>query len=136
MHAGIKVTVWCVAAAVLGLVVLLAYHHTMSSALSTDCDNKVLQQVASPDDIYIATLFDRNCGATTPYYRVVSLRTRNTKFEPEVQSDWVFAVKHQPDVVLAWADAKHLSVKSDSSDESESPHASWRDVTILRESLR
>ena len=114
-------------------VVFLGYHYVMSSILSSDCGNRILKEVTSPDGAYVATLFERNCGATTPYYRVVSLRSAGSKFDPEMKDDWIVQVEQQPDILLKWDDARHLSVRSDWSDESPSPHASWRDVTILRE---
>jgi hypothetical protein len=116
-------------------VVFLGYHYVMSSILSSDCGNRILKEVPSPDGAYVATLFERNCGATTSYYRVVSLRSAGSKFEPEIKDDWIVQVEQQPDILLKWGDARHLSIRSDWSDESPSPRASWRDVTILRESF-
>jgi len=133
MRTATRVASWGVAFAVFTGVIFIVYHYVISSALSSPCANKILEEVTSPDGIYVATLFERNCGATTPYYRVVNLRSAGSKFEAETQDDWIVQAEHQPEIVLRWDDARHLSVRSDWSDESPSPRASWRDVTILRE---
>jgi hypothetical protein len=134
MRTGTRLATWGMAFAVFALVVFLVYHYVMSSALSSDCDNKILEEVTSPDGAYLATLFERNCGATVPYYRVVSLRATGSTFSPDTQDDWIFTVKERPDMLLKWVDARHLLVRSHWSDETPMPRASWKDVTILRES--
>ena len=133
MRVATKVASCGVVLVIVAGVVFLGYNYVMSSILLSDCGNRILNEVPSPDGAYVATLFERNCGATTPYYRVVNLRSAGSKFDPEMKDDWIVQAEHQPEIVLRWDDARHLSVRSDWSDESPSPRASWRDVTILRE---
>ena len=136
MQAGTKVAGWGGALVAIAVVVFIMYHYVMSSALSTDCRNSTIEEVRSPDGAYVATVFDRNCGATTPYYRVVSLRFTGSKFDQEMQDDWIFEVKNKPEILLKWADPRHLSVRSYWNDENPTPRTSWRDVSILRESQK
>ena len=82
--------------------VFLGYHYVMSSILSSNCGNRILKEVPSPDGAYVATLFERNCGATTPYYQVASLRSADSKFDPEMKDDWIVQVEQQPDILLKW----------------------------------
>ena len=132
MRVATKVASCGVVLVIVAGVVFLGYNYVMSSILLSDCGNRILNEVPSPDGAYVATLFERNCGATTPYYRVVNLRSAGSKFDPEMKDDWIVQAEHQPEIVLRWDDARHLSVRSDWSDESPSPRASWRDVTVLR----
>ena len=132
MRVATKVASCGVVLVIVAGVVFLGYNYVMSSILLSDCGNRILNEVPSPDGAYVATLFEQNCGATTPYSRVVSLRSAGSKFDPEMKDDWIVQAEHQPEIVLRWDDARHLSVRSDWSDESPSPRASWRDVTILR----
>src|SRR5207245_7370313 len=90
MHAKVRIAGWGVLLITGAVCAFLAYRYAMSSALSTDCSNKVLEEVRSPDGAYAAAVFERNCGATNGYYRVVSLRPKDGKFDPEIQDDWIF----------------------------------------------
>ena len=43
------------------------------------CGNKSLGEAISPDGTYVATFFERSCGATTGFYRMVSIRSVKDK---------------------------------------------------------
>jgi hypothetical protein len=121
-----------------GLFVLVAaawygYWLLQVSALRSSCGNDVLQDLASPDKKYLAAIIDRSCGATTPNYRLVSLRVVGTQLNGDAAENWVFKVKGTPNVVLEWRSPDQLSVISDATDESASPRSTWKNVTILRE---
>jgi hypothetical protein len=136
MRTATRVASWGVAFAVCTGVIFIVYHYVISSTLSSPCADQILEEVTSPDGAYVATLFERNCGATTPYYRVTNLRSASSKFDPEMKDDWIVQAEHQPEIVLRWNNARHLSVRSYWSEENSAPRASWRDVTILRESTK
>ncbi|MEK6280524.1 MAG: hypothetical protein AABN95_09255 [Acidobacteriota bacterium] len=42
--------------------------------LRSSCENTVRSEIKSPDGKYVVTLFERNCGATTDFSTIVSLR--------------------------------------------------------------
>ena len=130
-----KMFVAVIAVLVLVTISIVGYRYWKSSALAFDCDNQILTEVSSPDGRYIASVFDRNCGATTPYYRIVALRPAGTKLRGDRHEDWVFAIKERSEVQLTWRDVHHLEVLSNERD--VSPHApkSWTDVEITTKPL-
>ena len=42
------------------------------------CENTVLSDIQSPDDLYHAVVFARSCGATTDFSTQVSIESRST----------------------------------------------------------
>lgn len=68
-------------------------------------------ELASPDKNYVATVLERNCGATTPYVRVVALRPFGSRLNVESYDDWVFTAEGQPTVEIKWSDARSLEVR-------------------------
>jgi hypothetical protein len=87
----------------------------------------------SPDGTYIATVFERNCGATTPFVRVVSLRASTANFDADKTDDWVFTVEHQPAIVLHWDAQLHLSVAYPRGADLGTQRDVWKDVSISYE---
>lgn len=94
------------------------------------CGNDVLHERASPDGKYVATVFERNCGATTPFVRAVSLRPAGTKFVPGDFDAWVFSIQNQPDLDVSWEGDLSLVVHSSSYYETGTKLAGWRDVSV------
>ncbi len=119
-----------VLAVVIAATLVFWYLRTMT--LSFDCGVETLQEVTLPEGKYIATLFERNCGATTPYYRIVILRPAATKLDAEKNEDWVFSVKDRPNIQLRWETAHRLAILSDQSDESATPVKLWKDVEVVQ----
>ena len=113
---------------------VLGFQYLKTTTLSLDCSIEVLQDVSSPDGKYVATLFERNCGATTPYHRVVMLRSVGTKLNAEKHGDWVFSVKGQPEIQLKWEDGHHLAILSDQTDEAGGTHGTWKEVQVIQRS--
>ena len=117
-----------VALIAIALSALLGYQYLKVSTLSFDCRNEPLQEIASPEGKYTATFFERNCGATTPYHRIVTLRLTGTRFDPEKHDNWVFVSKGQTCVQLRWIDGHHLDIVSSVND--DNTHKTWGDVEI------
>ena len=67
------------------------------------CSHRVLSEVSSPDARYVATVSERNCGAVTPYIRVVSIRRRGNPFDGEDDRTWIFVMKDQPTIQVRWS---------------------------------
>ena len=80
---------------------------------SIGCSHSVLSEAMSPDGQYIATAFERNCGAVTPYTRVVSIRHRGNQFDGEDDRAWVFVIVDQPTIQIRWSGQGQLSVATD-----------------------
>ena len=125
-----KVALWGIALSALAVLAIGAYYYARSLALFSTCGNDVLAEAPSPDGAYVATVFERNCGATTPYYRVVSLRPRTIKFDPEEKSGWVLEVRNRPEVKVAWTAARRLSIINSSVGETTMEFGRWKDVEI------
>jgi len=124
-----KVALWSLALAGLALAAV-AYFYARSLALFGGCGNDILAEAVSPDGAYVAAVFERNCGATTPYYHVVSLRLRADRFDPEKQSAWVFEVRDRPTVRVSWTGNRQLSIVRNSAREATLQLQSWEDVRI------
>ena len=84
---------WVVGLAVLLLVAWGGYWavaiYVLDGAL-TECGNTVLQEVSSTDGHLVATAFERGCGATTAFTRIVNLRSAGTRFDGEDSEEWIY----------------------------------------------
>ena len=68
--------------------------------LRSSCENAVKFDITSPDGKYVATLFERNCGATADFSTVVNLRKASTKFNADDLA--ILVVRGQTQIDLAW----------------------------------
>jgi hypothetical protein len=78
---------------------------------ATDCSNEILNEAASSDGKLTATAFERNCGATAPFVRIVCVRATNAAFDGDAEKEYVFVVEGQPELQVAWNGPDHLSVR-------------------------
>ena len=94
-----------------GLLVLGASTWSLRCGLAGYCSNETLSEAVSSDGKRTATAFERNCGATTPFVRIVSVRMTDTAFDAEAENRYVFVVDGQPELRVAWDGPDNLSVK-------------------------
>lgn len=94
------------------------------------CSNVIVSEAVSPDKKYTATIFERNCGATTPFIQIVSLRFTKSKFNPENYSDWVFTIHGKTAVKLNWEDTNKLIISFAGTGDQPTKHANWREISI------
>lgn len=94
------------------------------------CSDDVIQEVVSPDGKFVATVFERNCGATTPYLRIVSLRVAKNSFDAEAYNNWVFKINGQPKVQIVWSDFDKLSITYSGGGGAPTLIESWKEVKI------
>jgi hypothetical protein len=92
--------------------------------------NDILQQAPSPDGKYVAIFFERSCGATTPFVRMVSLRLFDEAFSNDKAANPVFSIVSEPNVNLIWSGPRRLSLVSSQCDENSLRHKTWRDVEV------
>jgi hypothetical protein len=92
-----------------------------------------MEEVASPDGKHVAAVFERNCGATTPYVRVVSLRSSDAAFDPEDDDDWVFTIHGQSDVKVAWAADDRITVSYSGTGDQPTRREKWHEIAISYE---
>lgn len=133
MHAAKKSLIIVVAVIAVSAVVIAGL---WVFALSPKCNNEVLNRNLSPDGRYEAVLFERDCGATTSYLRVVALTSTTRKFNAEEYENWIFVGDRQPRIKVEWTDAHHISVYSDTNDVSTSPVTTWKDISVSRSYLK
>lgn len=130
-----KTKVWIVIVAGSLIVGCAAYYYVASSSLSFSCSTLVITEMPSPDGRYIATVFERNCGATSPYLRIVSIRPEGTRLRPDDDDSTVFVTKDQPNVRVSWSGPRQLTVVTDGYSRTPSEQrlktAHWKDVGVV-----
>jgi hypothetical protein len=72
------------------------------------CGDEVTSESIGPDRASKATLFTRNCGATTDFSTIVSIHRPDNSFSDE--GDFVFVAKGQGNIQLKWISAKALEI--------------------------
>ena len=75
-----------------------------------ECSNEVLAVAHSPDGTYVATVIERNCGATTPYVLAVTLHEYGDGLPADLDDNAVYVLEHGGTILLRWDNATHLFV--------------------------
>jgi hypothetical protein len=106
------------------------------SFITGPCGEERLLEKTSPDKRYVATVFRRNCGATTDFVLHVNLRPQRASFRVDgsgtITEGCVFLSNHEPRLILDWERGQHLVIRSDFNEASVKKHT-WRDVTVSYE---
>ena len=115
------------------LICMIAYM-LVAGCVGSQCGNEVLSEAASPDIKYVATVFERNCGATAPYARVVSIRPVGSEFDGNDMGEYVFTMQGQHDVTVQWTTANRLVIRRPAitGDIFKEVH-NWKDVEVVTE---
>jgi hypothetical protein len=89
------------------------------------CNNEVLVQQPSTDRKLTATVFVRNCGATTDYSTIVSVHRSEGSFDKS--TDFVFVANGRHSLAAVWQSPRLLRI--------ECPGCSERDIfkQVLRD---
>ena len=96
------------------------------------CDNVVLAEVTSPDGKKVASLFERNCGATTDYAQVVTIRDRGSRFDGNDTQDFIFTMQGQQKIEVQWeSDSRLVIERPPSAKDIFKELKSWKGVEIL-----
>lgn len=67
------------------------------------CHDLVRTESTSPEGQFVASVFERDCGATADYSTIVSLRKAKTSFNAE-QDQHVVVLLGSCDVAIQWQD--------------------------------
>jgi hypothetical protein len=94
---------------------------------ASDCETQVDHQIASPDRAYVATVFHRECGATSGFNTQLSLRRQGEPFDPT--SDQILAVDGRHNLSVVWVTERRLNVVLPA-DQIYTQHRTWRDVQV------
>ena len=109
-------------------VILIAF--LLVSCDTSLCGNEFVKDFVSPDGEYVASVFQRNCGATTPYVEVVSLRSSGKKFVPDDFGNWVFTLQGKAEVKISWIGERRLEVSYSGTGDQPTKRTKWKDVSI------
>lgn len=96
------------------------------------CSDTVQSEAHSIDDRYVATVFERDCGATTDYSTNVSLRDSVEPFDSSQDENIVFTVGSQTTINVEWT-AENALVLVASTENIFRRLESWRDVRVTYE---
>jgi hypothetical protein len=96
-----------------------------------DCADTVKNEVASPGGRYIATVLERDCGATTDYSTNLVVRGFKEPLDPSGQH-LVLTVEGRTPIPLEWTSDESLTVVLPST-ELFTKQETWRDVRIVYE---
>src|SRR4051812_7395464 len=77
--------------------------------LASTCTDTIKTEVKSPDGNYAATLYERDCGATTDFSTIVNIRAGSSKFNSD--ENVIFVAKGTHKVNLMWNDGKSLHIE-------------------------
>jgi len=90
-----------------GTVVVAGF--ALYNLLASLCGDEVLAVAHSPDGTHVATVIERNCGATTPYVRAVFLHEYG-EFDLDDKDDAVYVIESQGKIPIRWDDETHLAI--------------------------
>jgi hypothetical protein len=97
------------------------------------CDNLLIKNVKSPNGKYTASVFERNCGATTPFIKIVNLHSSTAKVDFDKDNDWVFTIHGQSDVKVSWLLDDKLKVSYTSTGDTPTQREKWNGINITYE---
>lgn len=129
MRAIRPLVIWLVGLALVGFLAWVGYWTATIFSLRFECEYVVLEEATSPRGEYVATAFERNCGATTTLDRRVSLRPANAPFEPE-QDVVVLRVGGLSQVSIRWAADDRLVLRAKGPSTILERRDSWERVRI------
>jgi hypothetical protein len=99
-----------------------------------NCENSILTETNSPDQQLVAAVFERGCGATTPFVQAVSLRKWGSPFDGDAQDSVVFTMKGRAQVRVAWlADKRLVITRPEARSDIFKELTVWEDVTVAYE---
>lgn len=99
------------ATAYVGLGVILLLTRMFFDSLFP-CGDTVLSNIKSPDGLYSATLYERNCGATTGFSTLITVSNAGQMATPDDDDHVVFIASVPPVLRLRWESSTVLSIAS------------------------
>jgi hypothetical protein len=97
---------------ILSIVILLGIGAIVWNRFSlVSCEDRIKTEAKSPNGSWIATSYERDCGATTDYSSIVSIRSATAQFNSEKQIP-IFVEQGQDDIELKWTSPNTLVIGS------------------------
>lgn len=99
---------------------------------SDRCDDQIQTHADSPKGKYEATVFVRNCGATTDYSSIINLRETSSRFNADADDNTIFVVKGRPRIGIEWITTDHVRVSCSACSQENifKQVQSWKDVKV------
>lgn len=94
------------------------------------CSNLLLEEKISPDGKFIASIFERNCGATTPSVYVVSFRLSSAKIDLDNFDDWVFTIHGQSKLKARWEKNDELTIFYSNTGDNPTQRKEWKGIKV------
>ena len=91
-------------------IILMIFVFVIGCLPLADCSNDILIEAVSPNGKYVATLFERNCGPTTSYVRIISIRKNKEVFDGDKDASYVFIMSKRHDIKIYWQDSEDLII--------------------------
>lgn len=98
--------------------------------LASDCEDAIKIEAKSPDGKYVATLYERDCGATTDFSTIVALRDHSANFKGDDLGVVIVKGQHKFDLVWDGNTKLHLQCHDCRSDEIFKEEKTWKNVEI------
>jgi hypothetical protein len=99
-----------------------------SPSLLGDCVNTVKYESTSPDGMFIATAFERGCGATTDFNMQASVRESSQPFDFKSGGN-ILVIGGRDNIHLNWINKRHLSIRF-SAAKIFKKEKTWRSINI------
>lgn len=110
---------------------VLSYLAITSCSGSPLCGNELISEATASDGQRTATVFERNCGATTPFVRVVSIRRSGSPFDGNDHADYVLTMRGRQPISLEWKSANDLVITRPAvPSEIFTERTKWNDVRV------
>jgi hypothetical protein len=111
-------------------IAIVLISQSCKSIPSFDCNDEIKVESKSPEGKYTATLYERDCGATTDFSTIVSLRSSSNKFSGE--EGRIFVIKGRPQIKITWRESISLQVECDDcrTENIFKQDTSWNEIAI------
>jgi hypothetical protein len=111
------------------IIAAIAYTLLVELSLSPTCDLSELDARQSPDGKHVASIFRKDCGATTDYVTGVTLRRADQSLA-DVSADAVLIANGIVPVVVRWIAGDMLVIEVPASTPIFSNKDKWRDIKV------
>lgn len=98
--------------------------------LASDCEDTIKLEAKSPDRKYVATLYERDCGATTDFSTIVNLREDSANFNGDDLGIVIVKGQHKLDLVWDGNTKLQLQCHDCRPDDIFKQERTWKDVQI------
>lgn len=111
-------------------IILSGYLLFLMGCVDDLCSNKIIGEYPSPNKQYIATVFERDCGATTSYIQAINIRESNKEFNSEDYENWIFTGTGQPQINILWNDNNKMKIFFVGSVKTSTKREQWKNIQI------